>query len=127
MKVETKILRKSALAASAIGVLALVPFAQGHYHTDGLSNCNCTKNNAELQVCMARTIQIEVSPGKFITITTGFTEQNCATQSVPPGECIYYQYNSSCSYDWWNGWSCKLTSTSLKTRKATQADCFSSQ
>ena len=37
-------------AASAIGVLALVPFAQGHYHTDGLSNCNCTKNNAELQV-----------------------------------------------------------------------------
>ena len=127
MKVETKLLRKSALAASALGALAALPMAQGHYHTNGLANCNCTKSNAELQVCMARTIQIEVSDGKFITISTGFTEQNCATQTVPPNQCIYYQYNSSCSYSFWSGWSCKLTSTSIKSRATTDADCFSSQ
>lgn len=127
MKVETQVLRKSALAASALGMLAVLPFAQGHYHTNGISNCNCTKNPAELQVCMSRTIQIEVSDGKFITITTGYTEENCATQTVPPGECIYYQYNSSCTHSFWSGWSCKLTSTSVKSRKTTDADCFTSQ
>lgn len=124
---KTNFLRNSTLAASALGLLAALPLAQGHYHTNGIANCNCTKTAAELQVCMSRTIEIEVSPGKYITITTGFSEQNCATQSVPPGECIYYQYNSSCTNSFWWGWECKLTSTGVKSRKTTDADCFTSQ
>jgi len=123
------LLKKTTLAAPALALLATAAFPDsgGHYHTDGIANCNCTKTSAELQVCMSKTIQIDVGDGTYITISTGFSETNCATQTVAPGQCIYYQYNSKCSYSFWWGWSCTLTSSSLKTRPATQADCFSSQ
>jgi hypothetical protein len=123
MNMKTNWFRNSSLAAAAMTLLAVASLAQGTYHSNGVSNCNCTKSPAELQVCMTRTIEIEVSPGKFITITTGFSETNCATQTVPPGECIYYQYNATCS-DHWYGWECKLTSTAVKSRKTNDNDCF---
>ena len=96
----------------------------GHYHSKGMANCNCTNAPAELGVCHAEKIDVKVGDGDTISVSTGLTTTSCATQTTPPGQCIYYQYNFVCETSFWFFWSCDLVSTGLKSRPATDADCF---
>ena len=66
MNMKTNWFRNSSLAAAAMTLLAAASLAQGTYHSNGVSNCNCTKSPAELQVCMTRTIEIELVGGRRV-------------------------------------------------------------
>jgi hypothetical protein len=89
----------------------------------GPANCNCTDTDADLQVCHSKSVSVRVG-GSSVSVQTGLSEGTCAGQTVPPGTCIYYQYNFVCKKSFWVGWNCSLKSTVLKSRATDDTDCF---
>jgi hypothetical protein len=93
--------------------------APGLFITNSSAICNCTTKTATLTVSHQSSVSVEVGNGVSVTAETG--QSGSASQDTPPNKCLYLQYNFSCSRGWF-GWSCTLTSTSLKQRDA-NGDC----
>jgi hypothetical protein len=92
----------------------------GVYSSNGPAVCNCTGKDASLSVTHEATVSVSVGAGVKVSASTG--QSGSASQSTGAGQCIYFQYNFQCESHWW-GWSCTLSSSSLKTRPTTSDDC----
>lgn len=106
-------------------LLPLLPVATGGGPAvtsgNGPAVCNCSQNEAVLTVGHSQTVSVTVGGGSAsISVATGQT--GSATQAAQPGQCSYLQYNFHCEPGWF-GWTCTLSSSSLKTRRTTADDC----
>jgi hypothetical protein len=93
--------------------------SSGTFITSGTAICNCTAKTANLTVSHQSSVSVQVGNGVSVTAQTG--QSGSASQDTPPNKCLYLQYNFECSSGWF-GWTCTLTSSSLKQR-AVNGDC----
>ena len=93
--------------------------SSGTFITSGTAICNCTAKTANLTVSHQSSVSVQVGNGVSVTAQTG--QSGSASQDTPPNKCLYLQYNFECSSGWF-GWTCPLTSSSLKQR-AVNGDC----
>jgi hypothetical protein len=61
--------------------------------------------------------------GSTLNVSTGQSDSNCGSKTVPDGRCIYYRYNFECERSYFWGWDCWFVGTGLKERPATEDDC----
>ncbi|MFT7480299.1 MAG: hypothetical protein ACI80N_003607 [Gammaproteobacteria bacterium] len=91
---------------------------------NGPAVCNCTSSDAELSVCHSETVEIALG-SQILTVTTGQSASTCATQTVPPGTCLYFRYVFICRHTgFFGGWHCDLNSSGLHDRPSDpKTDC----
>jgi hypothetical protein len=84
-------------------------------HTDGPLQCNCLDRPLPSMMCTSATISVSASAGRSIGIgaggfsaaaSSGSTQQvstgttQCYSPTIPPGKCVYIEYESECCVTW---------------------------
>jgi len=85
---------------------------------NGPALCNCTSANASLSVCHSEEVTVRVG-GSVLSASTGQSSSSCGSQTVAPGNCIFFRYSFECLYRGvFFGWECHHTSSGLRERPA---------
>ncbi|MDA0666580.1 MAG: hypothetical protein O3A50_02235 [Planctomycetota bacterium] len=84
------------ISPSAFGIQADCgpPFVQW---ANGPKSCNCGSLEVTESKCHTEEVKIDVG-GEFIGVSTGRSDTQCATITIPAGICVWVSYKSRCFY-----------------------------